>query len=245
MSVLLISSCIKVSAPYTKLDNQNDRLGATLESLRQWVDIAKNHKIVICDGSNYDFTNDCKNLFPNHNIECLHFQNDNLSVSKYGKGYGEGEIVKYALERSVFLKNETFFIKCGGQIWIKNFRKILDSWNQLFECDLILKRNIIRIPIIPHQVDTRFYIVNKEFYIKNFLNRYQNVRDHEGNYLEHEFFKSLKNINYKVGKYLMSQKPIINGVSGTYATRYSLNKFYWLKKQLTHFLKSFIIKSNY
>ena len=245
MSVLLLSSCIQVSAPYTKLKSANLRLKSTLESLKQWIKIAPTQKIVICDGSNYDFSNDCKNLFPQHKIECLNFRNDEYAVAKYGKGYGEGEIIKYALKKSKFLMNEDFFIKCGGQIYIKNFKKIINSWNGLFECDLILKRNILRIPIIPHQVDTRFYIVNKKFYIKNFLNRYQKVRDQEGNFLEHEFFNALLNINHKVGKYFISEKPEINGISGTYGSEYSTNKVYWLKKKLTHFLKGFIVKSIY
>lgn len=245
MSVLLLSSCIHVSAPYTKLKCANLRLKSTLDSIKQWIKIAPTQKIVICDGSNYDFTTDCKKLFPKQKIECLNFRNDECAVAKYGKGFGEGEIIKYALKKSKFLKDQQFFIKCSSQIYIKNFRKIISSWNGLFECDLILKRNIVRIPIIPYAVDTRFYIVNKEFYIKNFLNRYQKVRDQEGNFLEHEFFDAILNINNKVGKYFISKKPVINGISGTYASKYSTNKFYWLKKNLTHFLKSFFIKSIY
>jgi hypothetical protein len=245
MATILITSSVKVSAPYTLLRNEEERIKLTLEALKKWIEIAPTHKIIICDGSNYNFTNDCKKKIPKNNIEFLYFENNTSLVREYGKGYGEGEIVKFALENSLFLRHEDFFIKCSARIWVENFRKILISWNGIFECDLGLKRNKLRVPIIPYYVDTKFYIVNKSFYLKHFLNNYKNVRDKEWNFLEHEFFKSLLNLGDKVGPYLISQKPTILGVSGTYDKKYKTSKFYILKKQLTHFVKSYIIKAYY
>jgi hypothetical protein len=245
MTTILITSSVKVSAPYTSLTNEEERAKLTLEALKKWLAIAPTYKIVICDGSNYNFSNDCKKSFPNADIECLFFENNTSLVSEYGKGYGEGEIIEFALKNSSFLKHENFFIKCSARIWVKNFNKILISWNGIFECDLGLKRNNLRVPIIPYYVDTKFYIVNKNFYLKHFLNVYKNVRDKEWNFIEHEFFKSLVSINKKVGHYLVSQKPIILGVSGTYGTKYNTSRFYFLKKKITHFIKSYIIKAYY
>jgi hypothetical protein len=245
MSTILITSSVKVYAPYTLLRDEAQRVKLTLDALKEWAKIAHAHKIVICDGSNYDFTNDCKRLFPKNNIECLYFKNNTLLVSEFGKGFGEGEIVKFALENSLFLKQDDFFVKCSARIWVENFNEILSSWNGIFECDFGLKRNALRIPIIPYYVDTKFYIINKNFYLNNFLNCYKKVRDKKWNFLEHEIFKSLCNINKKVGYYFISQKPTILGVSGTFDKKYNTSKSIILKKKLTHFIKSYIIRAYY
>ena len=42
-----------------------------------------------------------------------------------GKGYGEGEIIEYALKNSAFLHSEREFIKLTGRITIENLDAII------------------------------------------------------------------------------------------------------------------------
>ena len=245
MATILITSCVKVSAKLTKLTDEQKRIKLTLQSLKKWKKIAKENKIVICDGSNYDFTTDCKKIFKNDDIECLYFQNNYRAVKKFGKGYGEGEIVKFALKNSVFLKQADFFAKCTGRLWVVNFKKLLSTWNGIFECNFILKRNKFKILAEPQRVDTRFYIVKKKFYYKHLLHSYKNVRDEQFNFLEHAFFKSIFKIKKRVGCYLFQQRPLIVGTSGTDNKKSNYSNFDHPKKKFTYLIKRFIINFLY
>ena len=245
MAIILITSCVKVSAKRTKLTDKQKRIKLTLQSLKKWKKIAKGNKIVICDGSNYDFTEDCKKKFKDNDIECLYFQNNYRSVKKFGKGFGEGEIIKFALKNSVFLKQADFFAKCTGRLWVDNFKELLRTWNGVFQCNFILKRNKFKILIKPQRVDTRFYIVKKRFYYKYLLHSYKNVRDEQFNFLEHEFFKSIFKIKKCVGSYLFKQRPIIMGTSGTENKKNNHSNLGHPKKKFTYLIKRFIINFFY
>ena len=56
-------------------------------------------------------------------------QNEELIKSK-GKGYGEGELIKFAIENSIFLKSEINFFKCTGKVYCRNFETVLQMIKQ-------------------------------------------------------------------------------------------------------------------
>ena len=134
---LLLTSCVTVSAPFTQITDQTIRVELTIQSIQKWLCIANDLKIVICDGSNYDFSAIVADNFPYHAIECLSFNNDTESVAKHGKGYGEGEIIKYALAHSTFLNEADYFAKCTSKMWVNNFLECHNYWNGFFlaDCD--------------------------------------------------------------------------------------------------------------
>jgi hypothetical protein len=94
-----------VAAPFVAVSEARTRAGLLLDSLAHWVKIAPRLKIVICDGSGYDFTQAVAERFPQAAIECCHFENDKGAVAKYGKGYGEGEIIEYAMTSSAYIRD--------------------------------------------------------------------------------------------------------------------------------------------
>src|SRR5271169_740705 len=94
---ILLTSCVIVADHSVSLKDENSRIWLTLESIEKWLIISPDFRLVICDGSNFDFSNIVREKFPAANIECLFFQNNQEMVRLHGKGYGEGEIVNYAL----------------------------------------------------------------------------------------------------------------------------------------------------
>lgn len=217
---LLLTSCVYVSAPFVELNVPANRVELILESINQWINIAGNLFIVICDGSGYDFTKDVAEKFPQAKIECISFKNDAASVAAYGKGYGEGEIIKYALEHSEYLKRADFFVKCTSKLWVKNFPEILKRWNNKFQCQFGLARPKSIRNAKPAFVDTRFYIIKKDIYIEYFSNAYKNVRDQDGYYLENCFKDVILNKNMRLSSILFSIPPLIEGVAGTTGETY-------------------------
>jgi len=215
---LLLTSCVITSAPFTRLTDTNKRIELTIHSIKEWIRIQPEIKIVICDGSDYDFSHITNKLFPASNIECLYFQNDIDSVILYGKGYGEGEIINYAVKNSQLIKDADFFTKCTAKLWVNNYNNCLNSWNGTFKCDCnctnIKSINNIEIGYI----DTRFYLVSKSFYNKYLATTHLNVNDLNDQPLERCFRDAI--IKHNINNFIFPTLPIIKGVAGSTEVNY-------------------------
>jgi len=229
---VLITSAINVSASQTKLGNSNDRLESTIESLQKWLSIPSVKKIVICDGSGFDLNEKIyfiKLANPKVEIEVLCFKNDTAKVIEYGKGYGEGEIINYALAKSKILMDADFFVKCTGKLWVENFDDCVFKFNGFASFDYtgLLK---------PERIDTRFYIINKKYYLNKLADVYQKVNDRNGFYLEHAFRDGL--LELKLSQYVMCPTPKIKGMSGSMGVNHYKGKL----KTIFRDIRSFLVK---
>jgi len=235
---LLLTSCVTASAKMTQVIDQTLRIELTIKSIEKWLTIAGDLKIVICDGSNYNFTPLMRRTFTGKAIECLNFNNNSKGVALYGKGYGEGEIINYALEHSMFLNNAEYFAKCTSKLWVDNFLECLQYWNNTFlsDCDFsyLKNRQLIKLK----SIDTAFYLVNKLYYKDNFSSAYLNVREEERHWLEHCFRDII--IQKKLKKFMLPVAPIVRGVSGT---RGSENRYSLLDKANDKIKRFFVKKS--
>ena len=245
---LLITSCVKTSAPFTRLIDTNQRIQLTLDAIGQWLKICADIKIVLCDGSGVDFSIKIYESFPNAELEFLTFKNNSKLVSKYGKGYGEGEIINYALKYSKFLKNSDSFAKCTSKLFVKNFLSVLKKWNgtYLFELNFLgvsFFKNIIGIKPVSSikflSVNTRFFIVNKGLYLKNFSSAYLSVRDKDGIKAEDVFKKII--LDKKIENFMLNFPLKVEGMSGTSGKFYKKISLFSYYKKILHKL---IIKKN-
>jgi hypothetical protein len=233
---ILITSSVYVSTSLAKVNDAKLRVNLVLESIKHWIKITQNSKIILCDGSGFDFTEDVVAIFPKAEIECLHFNNDKNCVALYGKGYGEGQIIQFALMNSKVLNNSKEFVKCTGKLWVENFAQIIDQFEGDFQCQLSVKNYFSIRKIRPFFVDTRFYIANRDFYLRNLLHSHLRVRDSEGYYLEHCFADSLIKNRIKVSSFLFKTPPVIRGVSGSSGEIYGVENL--TKRWFTNRLKS-------
>ena len=241
-AVLLLTSSVHVAAPFVEVTEARTRASLILDSLAHWVRIAPALNIVICDGSGYDFTQAVAERFPRAAIECINFQNDKAGVARYGKGYGEGEIIEYALSRSAYLRACDNFAKCTGKLWVNNYAAVMKGfsgpmWCQLSVNDLWSFKNIR-----PSFVDTRFYVVNKNFYIRHFLRAYQHVRDHDRHFLEHCFKDVMVADHLKASRFLFLIPPSLGGVSGSSGEVYGRENL--IKRRITNRIKSVMLRLN-
>jgi hypothetical protein len=234
---LLITSSVSVVASLTALTDRDTRISLTVKSIEQWLRIEKTLRIVICDGSNFDFTEIVSTAFPGAAIECLFFTNDHKSVALHGKGFGEGEIIKYALENSSYLKASNCFAKCTSKLWVDNFPSCLKLWNGVlsFKCTYSNYASIFRLRL--ERVDTRFYIIRTSLYLECFVSAYLKVRDDDRHYLEHCFRDVI--LEADLEKAVSPIFPIIEGVSGSSGTRYS--KTFWTRFKFV--VKRLILKA--
>lgn len=209
--ILLTSSVIAMDTS-VQLRDQNLRISYTLESLREWIRISPENKFIVCDGSGYDFSDLVSEYFPSADIECLFFKNNNEMVQQHGKGYGEGEIIRYALTHSTYLKEATYFAKCTAKLWVDNYQKCITEWNGKFLCKAFFSNVFSWKRIKLEYIDTRFYLINKNIYMNYFANAH--LLDSHPNkvVIEEEFLKIA--LKEKLSQIFFRTPPVICGVGG-------------------------------
>jgi hypothetical protein len=227
-----------VSDHSVALQDQDARIKLTLESIENWLAISSDLRLVICDGSNFDFSEIVRESFPKAHIECLHFTNNKELVKVHGKGFGEGEIVNYALQHSRYLKESEFFAKCTSKLWVENFLDCLRQWNGRFLCKGVFEHVFSIRPTEFSYVDTRFYLVEKSFYQTYLSTAYLNVGDRHGLSLEHCFMNVI--LANKFEHVLFNNPPVICGVGGG-SGKYYKNNF---KRRIKERFRAWLVRQN-
>lgn len=233
--ILLLTSAIDCNkdCPYLSLKDHKERLFQTLCCLIEWAQLPHISHIILCDNTNIDYDfRPIEEYLKKHGIifELLTFQGDFSKVQKYGKGYGEGEIIKYALANSKYLReDDASFYKVTSRLFVNNFsiiQKHLTDVPNAFppskeKCYIYLAKKIKRklFGQTKHckSIQTQFYKCNVSFYKQYLLHAFEDVRDHEGLYMEHVFFGALCRKNV----FILKPLPIYTGVSGTSGKIYS------------------------
>jgi hypothetical protein len=210
---LLITSAVTPSDLSVALSDKDRRIEYTLDAIGQWLKICPAMKVVLCDGSNFDFRPLLDQKFPGNTIESLRFLNSGDKVRALGKGYGEGEIVQYALAHSQYLAQADYFAKCTSKLWVNNYKACLRCWNgsMLFQAKVsnVLKNK----PLIFRHIDTRFYLIKKSIYEERFLTVHLEVNDAEDHSLEHCFMDAINQAAY--AHFNFPIPPMIEGYSGS------------------------------
>ncbi len=225
---LLLTSSVVAHDRSVRLTNTNERAHLALESIGQWLKIDPTLPLVLCDGSNFDFSTLVLAKFPNARIEYLFFDNDQHAVQNFGRGYGEGEIIRYALNHSRFIAEAGYFAKCTSKLWVNNFQECLAGWN-----DRLLCKGVFLDVFSPFKktsfsyIDTRFYIASVPFYRQHFEDAHHRIGMRNGKFfsLEDCFHEIVLEQNLQ--EILMSVAPIIYGVGGGTGVHY---KNTWIRQ---------------
>ena len=216
--VLITSSAIAHDTS-VNLSRLEDRLNYTLESIAKWLEISPDTQFVICDGSGYDFSHLVRARFPEAIAEFLHFNNDVNQVQLHGRGYGEGEIVKFAIQNSRYISEAECFAKCTAKLWVSNYLECLKYWN-----GSLLMKGVFKNAFTPWKkteftyIDTRFYICSTATYRRLFEEAHHKINVARGHGLEECFREEL--IKNKVSNYLMTNPPVIFGMGGGTGVQY-------------------------
>lgn len=201
------------------ITNAEIRLRQYCAALNFYICCEKFDKIVFCDNSNYAYEYDKElQLAKNKKIqlEILKFNSNYEIIEKYGKGYGEGEILKYVILNSSLMKEEDYFYKVTGRLIIKNISSIVKK----HEYSALFNRNLYSFK----SLDTRFWGIKKEEYIHHLMDSYKKVNDNQGNYIEMVYKKELEKANIRYKSFYVF--PLVDGYSGTIGKKYRETKWY-------------------
>lgn len=219
--VLLLTATIRPQEKrYTALQNQWLRLQQYMESLKYYIVDTNIKNIVFCDNSGVDFNKEELVLLADKygkELEIIQFIGNRDMIAQYGKGYGEGEIVEYAIHNSRLLKREDYFIKVTGRLKIKNIDVIASKLD-------INKVYFNKTVNTEEMIDTIIYCIPKITYIKWFMDEYKQVNDKAGRCIERIYKEIVYKKEIKFDN--LPRYPFIEGISGTTGKKYQKN-FGW------------------
>lgn len=165
-------------------------------------------KIIVADATGQTLLEESEVLLLNKmevEIEQIQYLQDNRLVIEKGKGYGEGALIKYALQKSQLLKYENSFFKCTGKVYCRNFAEIFD---------LIQTNNIKNIfwrdALKSSMIDTRFFYVSKDFCYNDLLPVFADIDDKINITMEHAVMKAARKCMIQG----TSIRPMLSGFSG-------------------------------
>lgn len=226
--VLLITATILPQEKrFLELKDPKRRLRQYLNSLRFYIIRTNLSKIVMCDNSAYEFPNDKMQTLANRygkELEILQFRGSERKIRARGKGYGEGEIIEYALTHSRLLKEADFFIKVTGRLRVQNVDQIaanMDMGKTYINREIRDFRASKRQGM---QMNTVIYGMPKSVYMSEFVDAYKDVWDIHKVYLEHVFYNRI--VENRLNVYNLPLFPVIVGMSGTGGNRYQ-DKIGW------------------
>lgn len=210
---ILLTSSVIVHDKAVSLKNKEERIRLAMQSVKEWLKIDPRLSIVLCDGSSFDFSELVSKQFPDARIECLPFENNQTMVERFGRGYGEGEIVRYALQHSKFIAQAGCFAKCSSKLWVENFLTCAKSWNgrALFKGVFLNIFSLFNSCEFSY-IDTRFYIISTDFYRQFFENAHAKIGKKKGFGLENSFHSIITEQHIK--RSLLRVSPVICGVGG-------------------------------
>ncbi len=207
--IILLTGCINPQGmAFTTLSDQEERKAQYINAIQYYLSNTS-FKIVFSENSGTDISNLFQDSIKSGRMEYLTFHG-NLD-KKRGKGYGECEIIEYALKNSklIYSSKEQRIAKITGRLIIKNIKGILRWHNLLFSKQTVF----CTINSDLSFTDSRFIVAPISFY-EIFLNSKELIDDSIGYYFEHALCDTLKREKfYSYSPFLY--KPCIEGISGS------------------------------
>jgi hypothetical protein len=216
LPTILITSAVAPPAnmPMLRMTDRNMRAITTKAAIYFWAGQGLKN-IVICDstGSNVLTDDELSNIRKlDIAIEQLAYQQDEVLAVQRGKGFAEGQLIRFAVENSSLLIRSGHFFKCTGKMFCRNFASIYD---------LIAKNNIgnmfwklyEHVLVDRNLVDARFFYTSIVDFHRFVLPAY--ARASESQTIEYQLKLSL-NSHLTKGA---SRRPLLSGFSGGFGNQ--------------------------
>lgn len=183
--VILLTATINPNGMgYTALQDSDIRTKQYLEAIDFYLNNT-NLKIVFCENSGCNIFNNIKSIQKFKRLEYLTFLGNNYDKNK-GKSYGEGLIIKYALENSLYLKESDYIIKITGRVKILN---LLDMIKMISESKNL--KNIIIGEFAPLEWFKTVCFFSSKIWILSTIYKYGYRLNDTGLNFEKMVFKSI------------------------------------------------------
>lgn len=218
----------------TARNNPKVRLEDYKQGLKFWLQTRGLSKIVFCENSNHDLE-ELREVAKNHNdqnklIEFFSFYGQNFS-KELGKGYGELNILSYALSHSKLITSETKIVKATGRYIIKNVSQLICFVRENPKADIIcdLSQNLF-------WSDSRIFVCSTAFIEKSLLPLQNQLDESKGINFEMTLARA---VHRGIGEgQLWMLPPCLPEVFGVFGTTDTAYKRIFLKDLLRRIIYS-------
>ncbi len=229
---LVITSTVHVNSNFVTLKDPNIRLQQYIDSILFYLKSTKIGSIIVCDNSGFDYAKnkelESAILNCGKEVELLNFIGNSDIIFTQGKGYGEGEIMKFVLENSILINKNSSFLKVTGRIFIKNIDIILKKIDATYP---YFQRKNMNPFINTKEVSSLFYSSPVNIFKNYLLTSYEQVNDNTKMYLEHVYYQALNDAHIKYKNFEIY--PFCIGTSGSTGLLYSDNL---VRHSIKHYL---------
>lgn len=214
--ILLLTGCINPNGmAFTSLTDATIRLKQYQTAINFYLKNTS-YPVVFAENSGTSLNNLYNTKISTNRLELLSFCG-NKSKDK-GKGYGEAEIIEYALNKSSIIascKDKCSIIKITGRLIISNVKELIDN-KFLFQDN---KSIVASYNSDFSFVDTRIIIAPINFF-SSFIEHKNDIDDRTNTFFENVFSDSIKH-NSQYRYYPFYIEPQIKGQSGTTGNLYT------------------------
>lgn len=227
---LLLTSTVQIgNTTKVKRRDADERLNDYIVSLRRWLRKQDSiERIVVCENSGADIQT-LRSLAERGNngkaVEILQFQGQGFDPER-GKGYGEGLIMRHALENSALLSESEYFVKVTGRLYVANICEIVQTLPDEFCVAGLMAPDL-------DYLDSRLIFFNRKTFDTRFADSFKEVHDGHGIYLEHVYAQETMRLVLDGQRWhSLRVPPYFVGYSGTFNSRLNGPKAY-----IRHLLK--------
>jgi hypothetical protein len=184
-----------VDAPGLVVQDEHERTLQYLCALVSWARPAHVRRIVFSENSNtrFDFSSVVRHLeSAGKDVEVLVFDGNRQSA-RYGKGYGEGEILEHVWRHSQLLRAAPAFYKVTGRLFVSNFDALSEATPTLDAFQRKVKQPKDGPPR-PCKVVTTFFKCSVALFESRLARAYTSVDDRAGVFIEHVYYNQLRDL---------------------------------------------------
>jgi len=215
-AVLLLTATVSVgTTPNVERADPVARLNDYIRSLDKWLEQREFKKIVLVENSGFDplVIKDSISKIPEEvELEIITYNGGTYELGR-GKGFGEKEIIKFAVTNSNLLANASGFVKVNGRYFVSELGGLIDKLPSSIEVFSDLR------PCFKFS-DSRVILCSKNFYLKFFMAFLEQVDERKGVYFEHALANAiLKGIRGGCA-FRLTPPLTIEGVSGSLGHTY-------------------------
>lgn len=200
---------------YTSLNNIEERKKQYVNAIRHYL-TTTNYPVVFTENSDTDISPLFHDYIQSKRLEYLTFPGNHNKEK--GKGYGECEIIQYALSHSRIISayKDLRIVKITGRLIVKNLHQVI-CIHQLFSSQ---KTTFCMINSDFSFPDSRIIIAHRSFY-ESFLGYKEKIDDSRGYFFEHALCDIIKeNQQFPFSPFFI--QPQIIGMSGSTGKQYSI-----------------------
>jgi hypothetical protein len=174
--------------PTLVVRDEHTRIQQYMCALVSWAQTRRIRRIILGENSNtrFDFSRIVRHLeAAGKEVELLVFDG-NKESPRFGKGFGEGEILERVYTHSRLLRMTDTFYKVTGRLFVRNF----DEVSAATESRHAFRRKYGK-PGNPSKVDTTFFKCGLDLFERRLLHAYRQVDDTKRMFIEHMYFNQL------------------------------------------------------